>query len=141
MERIFERKKMINFDLTPKERASIQQEVFQSMEAFIGNTRNLDVAAEPNIPEIQAHAQQYNFDQATDPMTVIATVIEGLKKYAVHTPHPKYFGLFNPRANFLSSLADYITATLNPQLAAWSHAPYAAEIEQFLIKELKFEEE
>lgn len=132
---IFERKKMINFDLNPEERANIQQVVFQSMETFIENTGNLEVTTKPNLSKIQAYAQQYKFDQTADPITVINTVIEGLKKYAVHTPHPKYFGLFNPRANFLSTVADYITATFNPQLAAWSHAPYAVEIERFLIKE------
>ena len=126
---------MIDFDLNPKERANIQQEVFQAMETFIENTAHLDVTKEPNITQIQAHAQQYNFDKAIDPKIVINTVIEGLRKYTVHTPHPKYFGLFNPRANFLSTVADYITATFNPQLAAWSHAPYAVEIERFLIKE------
>jgi len=125
---------MIDFDLNPKERANIQQEVFNAMETFIENTRSLEVTSELNIATIQAYAQQFDFNQATDPMTIISTVIEGLKKYAVHTPHPKYFGLFNPRANFLSSVADYITATFNPQLAAWSHAPYAAEIERFSIK-------
>lgn len=127
---------MIKFDFSLQERASIHQTVFQSMETFIENTGDLEVASKLNISEIREYAEQFDFNQTTDPMTIISTVIKGLKKYAVHTPHPKYFGLFNPRANFLSSLADYITATLNPQLAAWSHAPYAAEIEQFLIKEL-----
>lgn len=126
---------MIDFDLNSKERVNIQQEVFLSMETFIENTKKLKVTTEPDILAIKTYAQQYNFDQAADPMTVIGTVIEGLKKYAVHTPHPKYFGLFNPRTNFLSTVADYITATFNPQLAAWSHAPYAVEIERFLINE------
>ena len=135
MYRIFDQKKMINFDLNPKERATINQEVFQELEAFIANTKDLKVAKALDIAAIQEHAQQFDFTQATDPMTVISTAIAGLKEYAVHTPHPKYFGLFNPRANFLSTIADYITAVFNPQLAAWSHAPYAVEIEQFLISE------
>ncbi len=126
---------MINFDFNTQERANIHQAVFQSMETFIENTGDLEVASKLNISEIREYAEQFDFNQAADPMTIISTVINGLKKYAVHTPHPKYFGLFNPRANFLSTVADYITATFNPQLAAWSHAPYAAEIEQFLIKE------
>ena len=126
---------MIDFDLNPKERGAINQEVFQALEDFIANTNNLDVAVELDITAIQQHAQQYDFNQAKDPMTVISAAIEGLKKYAVHTPHPKYFGLFNPRANFLSTIADYITAVFNPQLAAWSHAPYAVEIERVLIQE------
>jgi glutamate/tyrosine decarboxylase-like PLP-dependent enzyme len=32
-------------------------------------------------------------------------------------------------------VADLITATFNPQLAAWSHSPYAAEVENYLISE------
>lgn len=125
---------MTNFDLTSTERAIINKEVFQSLETFFGETQDLAVTKPSTISEIRAYAQQYKFEQAEDSMTVISAAIEGLKKYAVHTPHPKYFGLFNPRANFLSTIADYITAVFNPQLAAWSHAPYAAEIERFLIQ-------
>jgi len=127
---------MENFDLTPIERTNINQEVYKALEGFIANTKDLPVAQPLAITAIQQQAQQFNFEEATDPMAVISAVIDGLKKYAVHTPHPKYFGLFNPRANYLSTIADYITAVFNPQLAAWSHAPYAVEIERFLIKEL-----
>jgi len=127
---------MENFDLTPIERTNINQEVYKALEGFIANTKDLPVAQPLAITAIQQQAQQFNFEEATDPMAVISAVIDGLKKYAVHTPHPKYFGLFNPRANFLSTIADYITAVFNPQLAAWSHAPYAVEIERFLISEL-----
>ncbi len=126
---------MANFDLTPTKRATINQEVFQSLENFFENTKDFSVAGKLNIEEVQAYAQQYDLKEAVDPMTVITTAIEGLKKYAVHSPHPKYFGLFNPRASFLSSIADYITAVLNPQIAAWSNAAYAVEIEQFLLTE------
>ena len=63
-----------------------------------------------------------------------------MEEYSVHTPHPKYFGLFNPRSNFAGVIADLITASYNPQLAAWSHAPFAVEIEAKIIQEfaLKF---
>ncbi len=126
---------MVNFDLNPTERAAINQEVFQSLETFFENTKYFSVAGQLNIEEVQAYAQQYDLKESVDPMTVIATAIEGLKKYAVHSPHPKYFGLFNPRASFLSTIADYITAVFNPQIASWSNAAYAVEIEQFLINE------
>ena len=68
-------------------------------------------------------------------MEAIELITKGLEKYSVHTPHPKYFGLFNPRSNFAGILADIITASYNPQLAAWSHAPYAVEIEAKIIQD------
>lgn len=42
--------------------------------------------------------------------------------------------MFNPRANF-TGIPNAITATFIPQLAAWSHAPFAAEVESHLILE------
>jgi glutamate/tyrosine decarboxylase-like PLP-dependent enzyme len=57
-----------------------------------------------------------------------------LWQYQVHTPHPKYFGLFNPAPTTMSIAADMMVATFNPQLAAWSHSPFAVEVEQYLIQ-------
>jgi glutamate/tyrosine decarboxylase-like PLP-dependent enzyme len=54
-------------------------------------------------------------------------------RHQVHTPHPCYFGLFNPAPAFMGILGDCITATLNPQLAAWSHSPLAVETERRMI--------
>lgn len=62
-------------------------------------------------------------------------VIESLEQFAVQTPHPSYYGLYNPRANFASILGDLIAATYNPQMAAWSHSPFAVEAENHLIQE------
>lgn len=43
--------------------------------------------------------------------------------------HPRYFGLFNPAPSYASEWADRIAAAFNPQLAVWSHAPAAVDIE------------
>lgn len=126
---------MKKFDFDTATRTNINRQVFQLLENFIGATEQLPVATDLNVSEIKLYAQQFNFMEKKDPIEVINAVADGLKKYAVHTPHPSYFGLFNPRASFLSSIADYITAVFNPQIAAWSHAPYAAEIERCLITE------
>lgn len=47
--------------------------------------------------------------------------------------HPRYFGLFNPSPAFPAECADRITAALNPQLATWSHAPAAVEVEHHVV--------
>ena len=53
----------------------------------------------------------------------------------VHITNPNYYGLYNPRPNIAGIMADMISAFMNPQMAAWSHAPYAVEIENHLIQE------
>jgi len=64
---------------------------------------------------------------------VVESVIHLLKGGTVHTMHPAYFGLFNPSVLFPAMLADQISAAFNPQLAVWSHAPAAIEIERHTI--------
>jgi aromatic-L-amino-acid decarboxylase len=54
----------------------------------------------------------------------------------VHATSPSYFGLFNPTPAFMGIVGDLLTAAFNPQLAAWSHAPAAAEIEAWLVRYL-----
>ena len=88
-----------------------------------------------NVEEIRDFVEKQdlmsggNFEKSMDHVT------GGLEKYSVHPSHPKYFGLFNPRSNFAGILADLITAYYNPQLAAWSHAPFAVEVERKIINE------
>jgi glutamate/tyrosine decarboxylase-like PLP-dependent enzyme len=51
----------------------------------------------------------------------------------VHMTHPRYFGLFNPAPTFPAECADRIVGAFNPQLATWTTAPAAVEIEAHLI--------
>ena len=69
-----------------------------------------------------------------DGQQALQAVVKGMTDHTVHTPHPMYYGLYNPRANFAGILADLITAVMNPQLAAWSHSPFASEVEKYLIE-------
>ncbi len=125
----------MNFDLSPEQRKTSWNYLLDKLENYYAHTANRRVAPELKVNDIIGHARKFRFDQAVSPETALQHVLEGLEKWAVHTPHPSYFGLFNPRANFPSILADLITATLNPQIAAWSHSPFAAEAEIYLIQE------
>lgn len=53
-----------------------------------------------------------------------------LRDGAVQVTSPRYFGLFNPSTLEPSIVADALVALYNPQLAARSHAPAAAEMER-----------
>ena len=125
----------MNFDLTESERKEIWNFLLQELENYYAHTTERRVAPQLNHQSFREHAQKFSFKQALPPSQALQHVLEGLEQYAVHTPHPSYFGLFNPRANFPSILADLISATYNPQLAAWSHSPFAAETETYLLQE------
>ncbi|MGW8283715.1 MAG: pyridoxal phosphate-dependent decarboxylase family protein, partial [Gemmatimonadota bacterium] len=60
-----------------------------------------------------------------------------LRRWTVHVTHPAYFGLFNPQVDPAAIVADAQVALYNPQLAAWSHAPAANEIETLTLDFLR----
>jgi glutamate/tyrosine decarboxylase-like PLP-dependent enzyme len=70
--------------------------------------------------------------------------IEGLLEWTcaqlehgvVHMNHPRYFGLFNPAANFPAQLADRIAGAFNPQLASSGSSPVPVAIEAHVVKAL-----
>lgn len=76
---------------------------------------------------------QSSFNQELPHKKAVEAVLRNLESYTVHTSHPTYFGLFNPRPLFSGVIADMLTVAVNPQLAAWSHAPYANEVENFMV--------
>ncbi|WP_349351638.1 aminotransferase class V-fold PLP-dependent enzyme [Flagellimonas sp. MMG031] len=125
----------MQFDFNKTEREKILERVFEKLENFYSDTKSLKTNPDLNIDAIRGLLLQEELEFGTQPEKAIDHVINGLETYAVHTPHPKYFGLFNPRSNFAGILADLITATYNPQLAGWSHAPFAVEVEDLLIRE------
>jgi aromatic-L-amino-acid decarboxylase len=75
----------------------------------------------------------YDFEQPRPAPAVVADVLERLQQWTVHTTHPRYFGLFNPTPTAAGIAGELLAAGVNPQLAAWSHAPAAAETEQHVL--------
>jgi glutamate/tyrosine decarboxylase-like PLP-dependent enzyme len=126
----------VSFNLDATERARLGQVVFEQIETFYSSTRALSVTPKLEVSAIRELVEQLELKDGHDPVQVIEEVVSGLREYAVHTPHQRYYGLFNPRANFPSILADLLVAAFNPQLAAWSHAPFAAEVERHLVREI-----
>jgi glutamate/tyrosine decarboxylase-like PLP-dependent enzyme len=76
---------------------------------------------------------------------LIRQVAALLREAGLHTAHRRYFGLFNPGVRPAGVAGDALAAAFNPQLAAWQHAPAAAEIERhtllWLARRLGLEEE
>lgn len=77
--------------------------------------------------------EPFDFSKPHDPLAAVDFIVEGLHEYQTHTPHPRYYGLFNPAPTTMGVAADSLVAGFNPQLAAWSHSPFAIEMERHLV--------
>lgn len=127
---------MALFDLDPVKRNQITHYTTGILENFYHQARARDVSPDLDIHEVRAYISDFLASEETDYKKIIDHVFGGLEKHAVQVTHPSYFGLFNPRPSFPSILSDLITATTNPQMAAWTHNPYAFAVEEYLISEL-----
>ncbi|NJB87132.1 glutamate/tyrosine decarboxylase-like PLP-dependent enzyme [Lewinella marina] len=125
----------MTFDLTPDQRQQLLNDLLSRLEDYYTHTRDHRVAPDLDPEQVRDAVAQYDFSRPLPADEAIGAVVDNLLQHQVHVPHPRYYGLYNPRANFPSILADLIAAYFNPQLAAWSHSPYAAEVETHLIQE------
>ena len=126
---------MTNFDLSPTDRKAFVEHAVRSLEEIYANAKGRPVAPSLTPQEVKDYVKGISLEGSEDYKETISQVIQGLEKFAVHTHHPGYFGLFNPRPNAMSVIGDYITAVMNPQMASWSHAPFANEVERYIIDE------
>lgn len=104
------------------------------LELYFAGTESLKVTPVLDPGKVNEAVRSYDLEKPAEGLEVIRSVLAGMAGHTVHTPHPMYYGLFNPRANYAGIMADFITAVYNPQLAAWSHSPYASEVESYLVE-------
>ncbi len=117
-------------------RHALWQRLVEAVERY-----TLEVGAAPVAPAVSPEAirerlARLDFASPSDPLEALDFVVDGLWQGQVHAAHPRYFGLFNPAPTTASIAADALVAAFNPQLAAWSHAPFAVEVEQHLVRAL-----
>jgi glutamate/tyrosine decarboxylase-like PLP-dependent enzyme len=82
---------------------------------------------------VRQHLHRYNFQEPLALEGILADVSHMLQEWNIQMTHPRYLGLFNPATTLASIVADTLVALYNPQLAAWSHAPAANEIERHTL--------
>lgn len=114
-------------------RNDIQDKLNRMLVDAIDKIQNGPAAPEIDITELRRRISRFDFASPVSVETAARDVIDLLVDGTVHMMHPGYMGLFNPSVSFPGVLADQITATINPQLAVWSHAPAAVEIERYTI--------
>ncbi len=120
--------------LEETERAALWRQLTATIENHINRVSELPVAPEIDAVEIRSRLSTFDFAEPLTPLAALDFAAQNLREFQVHTPHPRYFGLFNPAPATMGIAADALVAAFNPQLAAWSHSPFAAEVEQHLIR-------
>jgi aromatic-L-amino-acid/L-tryptophan decarboxylase len=122
------------FDLSPSDRRRVWTHLIEKLERHYSDPSLLRVAPPLDPAEVRDYCS-VDFNTPVTPTDAIDYITAGLDQFIVHTSHPGYYGLFNPRPAFAGIIADAITAVYNPQLAAWSHSPFAVEAENYVIRE------
>ncbi len=105
---------------------------------FRDGVRGRRITPAAGAAEIRRHlARQYGeFATPVPPERLLDDVAAMMSEWNLHVTHPRYFGLFNPPVFPAAVAADLLVAGFNPQLAAWSHAPAANEIERHTLRYL-----
>lgn len=122
--------------LDRQERLELWRSLVETIEKYIEGIREIPVAAEPTPEAARSLVKRFDFSRPLAPEEAIRMAADALSRTQVHTPHPRYFGLFNPTPTTVGIAADALVAAFNPQLAAWKHNPFAVEAERHLIREL-----
>jgi glutamate/tyrosine decarboxylase-like PLP-dependent enzyme len=122
--------------LDPDTRSALWQALTDVIEAYLTRVEDLPVSPQLDAIRIRNVAESFDFDHPTAPDETLRRFAAVLSRDQVHTPHPRYYGLFNPASTTMSIAADALVAAFNPQLAAWSHSPLASEMELHLIRSL-----
>ncbi len=120
--------------LTKEKRLELWHRVFDAIEAYLEDVAGGRVTPELDPKGIRGLLKPFDFEKPIEPLEAVDFVVESLRKYQTHTPHPRYYGLFNPAPTAMGIAADALVAAFNPQLAAWSHSPFAIEVEHHLVR-------
>ena len=120
--------------LEAAQREEVWQELARQIEAYIGGIRDLPASADPSPEAVRALLAGVDFSRPMPAVEAVRFAAESLARTQVHTPHPRYYGLFNPTPATMGIAGDALVAAFNPQLAVWRHNPFATEVEQLLMR-------
>ena len=113
---------------------TVWTQLINDIKGFTNDIRDLPIIRNLTPAEIRAELEnRYTFDKPIPLEALTEEVILLLRKWNLHVTHPRYFGLFNPSIFQSGIVADALVALYNPQLAAWSQAPAANEIERLTL--------
>jgi glutamate/tyrosine decarboxylase-like PLP-dependent enzyme len=115
------------------------------LEAALKRVQAGPVTPTVDMREFREQLASFDFNQARPLEDALRWAIAHMEHGIVQMANPRYFGLFNPGANFPAQCADHIAALFNPQLASSASSPVPVALENHVIRaiagRLKFGDE
>jgi glutamate/tyrosine decarboxylase-like PLP-dependent enzyme len=87
-----------------------------------------------DMQKFRAELERFDFEQPQPLEEALRWSIERLEHGIVQMSNPRYFGLFNPGANFPAECADRLAGSFNPQLASSASSPVPVALESHVIR-------
>src|SRR5215212_10012002 len=113
--------------LETEERADLWRAVAAAVEAYAADVHTLRIRPELDPSAVRAALDAVDFDKQMAPGAAVAFVVEVMRKFQTHTPHPRYFGLYDPAPTAMGIAGEALAAAFNSQLAVWSQCPAGVE--------------
>jgi aromatic-L-amino-acid/L-tryptophan decarboxylase len=119
------------------DRQALLSALFDELKDLPERVRGAPVARDSSPAEVRSDVERaFDLSRRLPAEQALRAAARLLERHAVQVTHPRYFGLFNPSVRELAVAADALVAAFNPQLAAWSHAPAAIEMERHALRAL-----
>ena len=104
------------------------------LEAALQRVQAGPVAPTIDMQKFHAELQSFDFSKPRPLEEALSWTIERMQCGIVQMSNPRYFGPFNPGANFPAQCADRIAGLFNPQLASSASSPVPVALESHVIK-------
>lgn len=115
--------------------SNVWQELQREAEELAIEMRTLPVVRPVSAVALRGDIEsRFNFAAPIALDEITRAVADLFRSSHVQVTHPRYFGLFNPSVRNAGIAGDTLAALYNPQLAAWSHAPAANELERLTLR-------
>jgi glutamate/tyrosine decarboxylase-like PLP-dependent enzyme len=104
------------------------------LEASLRRVQTGPVTPTIDLQKFRAELDSFDFSKPRPLDEALRWALERMEHGIVQMANPRYFGLFNPGANFPAQCADRIVATFNPQLASSASSPVPVALESHVIR-------
>ena len=120
----------------PVDRKRIDDWLTAELEGAMQRIQAGPVTPTIDMPKFRAELASFDFNAPQPLEDALRWSIGQMEHGIVQMANPRYFGLFNPGANFPAQCADRIAGLFNPQLASSASSPVPVALEGHVIQAL-----
>jgi aromatic-L-amino-acid decarboxylase len=119
---------------SPSDRERIGGWLTLELEEALKRIQAGPVAPAGDVQKFRGELERFDFNTPQPLQDALRWTIDRMEHGIVQMSNPRYFGLFNPGANFPAQCADRIAGLFNPQLASSASSPLPVALESHVIR-------